>query len=69
MICPKCSKSRLQAIHTMNSGPIVKRVRRCRDCQTVTQTIELPIFNNILTKEDIAEYETYIYQELNESKE
>ncbi len=69
MICPKCSKNRLQAVHTANSGPIVKRVRRCRDCHTVTQTIELPIFNNILTKEDIAEYEEYIHKELNESKD
>ena len=68
MICPNCSGTRLQAIHTMNSGPIVKRVRRCRECGMVTNTVEMPVFNNILTKEDIKEYEQYIDSEFNQVK-
>ena len=68
MVCPNCGGTRLQAIHTVNSGPIVKRVRRCRDCFVNTNTIEIPVFKNILSKEDIEEYEKYIHEELAQSE-
>lgn len=68
MLCPRCAEPKMRAIYTIDTGPIIKRTRRCVKCGFSIETVEKPIFDNTMDKEEIREYEEYISKELTTSK-
>jgi len=67
MICPRCAKN-TKVARTEKKGGIVVRYRYCPNCGYTIPTREVPVFH-LFTKEEIAEYEEYVNEELTESKE
>ena len=69
MVCPKCAYPKMRVNNTFEDGAITKRMRYCTKCHFMVKTEERPVFDNMMSIEEIAEYEKYINEETTEEQE
>lgn len=68
MICPKCAYEKMKVSKTFNDGAVTKRHRYCPKCSFMQLTEERPIFNNLMSEEEIKEYEEYIEESVSKGE-